>query len=218
MCHRREGFSTMPSMPAAQLLSLPRIRQARDVSALVLLSLALCWPGAQAAKLEGQRFDDTMQMADRTLQLNGLGLRGVVWIKAFVAGLYLPTVSRDANQILNMAGPKRLRLKILMEAPSEELSKAVRKGVNKNETGKAREALLGRVEQFGKAMDSIGTLHKGDVLDLDYLPAQGTILSFNGRVVGSSVAGDDFYRTVLKIFIGDKPVDQELKDGLLRGR
>ena len=91
---------------------------------------------AQAARLEGQQFDDTQVVADRTLRLNGLGLRGVAWVKAFVAGLYLPAPTRDASQAMAMPGPKRLRMKIMLEAPSRELSKAVTRGVSKNENEK----------------------------------------------------------------------------------
>lgn len=172
----------------------------------------------QAAKLEGQRFDDTLRMADKTLLLNGLGLRGVAWIKAFVAGLYLPVRSTDAAQVLRMPGPKRLRLQMLLEASSQELSKAVRRGVSKNETPAAQLALSERVTQFNRSVDAIGTLQKGDALDVDYLPGQGTQLRFNGKAMGATIPGEDFYQTLLKIFIGERPVDERLKEGLLRGR
>jgi Chalcone isomerase-like len=191
-------------------------RQAAVV--LVMLVFMLAGTPGQAAKLEGQRFDDTLRMADKTLVLNGLGLRGVAWIKAFVAGLYLPARSTDAAQILRMPGPKRLRLQMLMEASSQELSKAVRRGVSKNETPAAQQALADRVAQFNQSVDAVGTLHKGDALDVDYLPGQGTLLRFNGKAMGVPIPGDDFYQTLLKIFIGDRPVDSRLKEGLLRGR
>ena len=65
---------------------------------------------------------------------------------------------------------------------------------------------------------AVGTLRKGDALDVDYLPGQGTLLRFNGKAMGVPIPGDDFYQTLLKIFIGDRPVDNRLKEGLLRGR
>jgi len=189
-------------------------------AAVVVLMLA-CMAGStlsHAAKLEGQRFDDTLRVADKTLQLNGLGLRGVAWIKAFVAGLYLPVRSTDAAQILRMPGPKRLRLQMLMEAPSRELSKAVRRGVSKNESPALQLALNDRVNLFNRLVDDIGTLRKGDALDVDYLPGQGTQLRCNGKALGAPVPGEDFYQALLKIFIGEHPVDNRLKEGLLRGQ
>jgi len=172
---------------------------------------------AQAARLEGQQFDDTQVVADRTLRLNGLGLRGVAWVKAFVAGLYLPAPTRDASQAMAMPGPKRLRMKIMLEAPSRELSKAVSRGVSKNENEKAQQQLAERVSVFNQSIDSLGTLKVGDVIDLDWLPGKGAQLRHNDRVVGGLVPGEDFYRTILKIYIGERPVDRRMKEGLLRG-
>lgn len=171
----------------------------------------------QAARLEGQRFDDTVVVADRTLRLNGLGLRGVAWIKAFVAGLYLAAPTRDGGQAMAMQGPKRLRMRLLMEAPSREFSKAIRGGVRKNESEQVQEQLADRLSAFSLLIDSIGPLRSGDTIDLDWLPGQGLQLMLNHRPVGSVTPGEDFYRAVLKIFIGERPVDPRMKEGLLRG-
>lgn len=193
-------------------------------AALALLSGALGvspLPGqgvAQAAKLEGQRFDDTLVVGDRTLRLNGLGLRGVAWLKAFVAGLYLAAPSSDPGQVMAMPGPKRLRLKMMLEAPSKELSKAFSKGVQRNETPAVQAQLSERMAAFVALIDGLGTLKEGDVLDLDFVPGAGAQLKLNNSAVGGPVAGEDFYRAILKIFIGERPVDPKLKQGLLRGR
>jgi hypothetical protein len=175
-------------------------------------------PGlARAAILEGQGFDDTLVLSDRTLRLNGLGLRGVAWIKAFVAGLYLAAPSKETGQILAMQGPKRLRLKVMLEAPSTEMTKSMRNGVRHNEPEVMQAQLLDRVEVLAAGLDGIGTFHPGDVLDLDFIPGLGTRLVFNGKALVPPIAGDDFYRAILKIFIGESPVDKRLKAGLLRG-
>lgn len=193
---------------------------------LVLMSLSgvLSWPAgvcaagqAQAASLEGQRFDDTMVLSGRTLRLNGLGLRGVAWIKAFVAGLYLSAPSKDVAQILAMPGPKRLRLKIMLEAPSHELTKSLTSRIRKYEPAQAQAAMSERLTRLAGQIDSLGVLHVGDVLDLDFVPDSGVNLRLNDKPVGMPVAGDDLYRAVLKIFVGDHPADRRMKEGLLRG-
>lgn len=172
---------------------------------------------AQAARLEGQRFDDTVVLADRTLRLNGLGLRGVAWLKAFVAGLYLAAPSSDAGQVLAMPGPKRLRLKLMLEVSSKEFSKAFSKGVRKNEPDKVQAQLASRMAVFIANIDAMGTLRKGDAIDLDYVPGKGMQMKWNNKVQGPLIEGEDFYRAILKIFIGERPVDKRLKEGLLSG-
>lgn len=171
---------------------------------------------AQAARLEGQSFDNTTALAGRTLRLNGVGLRGVAWIKAFVAGLYLTAPSKDGNQILSMPGPKRLRLKIMLEAPSRELSKSLQSRASK-EPDAVRQAMGARVKALSALIDGLDKVRPGDVLDLDYLPDVGVQLRYNDQNVGLPVEGEDLYRVVLKIFVGDRPVDKRMKEGLLRG-
>lgn len=172
---------------------------------------------ARAPTLEGQRFDDTMNLADRNLRLNGLGLRGVAWIKAFVAGLYLSAPSKDAAQILAMPGPKRIRLKIMLNAPSHELTRSLIGRIEDHESEAVRAKLGDRLTGLGTLIDSVGDLKPGDTLDLDFIPDKGVSLRLNDKVIGLPVSGDDLYRCVLKIFVGDHPVDRRMKEGLLRG-
>lgn len=196
-----------------------RLRAVRQLAVATLLA-ALSGAGlnvACAATLDGQQFDDTTVLSERTLRLNGLGLRGVAWVKAFVAGLYLPAPTRDSVQVLTMPGPKRLRLKIMLDAPSHELTKSLTSRIARNEPEAAQVQMADRLNSLASHLDSMGDLRVGDTVDIDFVPEQGTVLRLNERLVGTSVVGEDLYRSVLKIFVGDKPVDKRLKEGLLGG-
>lgn len=170
---------------------------------------------AQAATLEGQQFDDTVVLGQHKLQLNGLGLRGVAWLKAFVAGLYVTTPSRDAAALLAETGPRRLRLKIMLQAPSNELTKSLLRRVKRHETPEVQARLSDRLALFAQQLDGLGQLMPGDVVDMDYLPGKGLVLSRNGKAAGKPVVGDDLYRAVLQIFVGEHAIDPRMKQGLL---
>ena len=58
---------------------------------------------------------------------------------------------------------------------------------------------------------------KGDVIHLDFAPGTGTQVVFNGKPRGKPIAGDDFYRVLLRIWLGDSPVDTRLKRAMLGG-
>ena len=45
----------------------------------------------------------------------------------------------------------------------------------------------------------------------------GTVLSVQGKPMGRPIAGEDFYRALLRIWLGDKPVQDDLKKALLGG-
>lgn len=172
---------------------------------------------ASAATLEGQRFEETARLGDSTLRLNGLGLRGVAWIKAFVAGLYVAAPSKDAAQLLAMPGAKRVRLKIMLSASSHELTKSLVGRIEDHEPEAVRAKLGERLGTLATMIDGLGELAPGDTLDLDFMPDKGLSLRYNEKAVGQALPGEDLYRSVLKIFVGEHPVDSRMKEGLLRG-
>lgn len=59
---------------------------------------------------------------------------------------------------------------------------------------------------------------KGDIVALDYVPHAGAQVVMNGRAIGRPVPGHDLYRALLRIWLGDPPVDINLKRALLSGR
>ena len=185
------------------------------IRTLALSSLLVVSLGAQAAVIEGQQFDDRIRLADAELVLNGVGLRAVAWFKGYAAGLYLGRKARTADAALAEQGPKRVRMKLMVEVEAKEFAKAFDKGMKRNLSAAEREALADRIERFDRTVLALGVLKKGDVVDLDWLPARGLVLSVNGKPRGEPFAGEAFYAAILKIFIGADPVDENLKAGLL---
>lgn len=184
-------------------------------SPLLALACLLAALPAQAATLEGLRFDDTTRLGSRELQLNGLGVRAVWVFKAFVAGLYLTERTRADQQVLAQQGPKRLQLRMLMEIGSDDIKKALVDGMRKNVTDAEWAAMQERVQRFARTIDAIGVAREGDTITLDYLPEQGLLLAVNDVPRGTAIGGADFYQALLEIFVGPDPVDTRLKNGLL---
>jgi hypothetical protein len=50
---------------------------------------------------------------------------------------------------------------------------------------------------------------------LDFDPQGGTRVSLNGKELGKPIAGADFYRALLRVWLGDQPVQDSLKRALL---
>lgn len=173
--------------------------------------------GAAPVTIEGQRFDEAIQVAGAPLKLNGAGLRAVLWIKGFAAGLYVPRPSSDVQQLLDDPGNKRLSLRMLMDVPVDEIVKALRSGLRKNATPQELERMRERMDQIEAQLRAVGVQRKGDVLDLDWRADSGLVLLFNGKPQGPVLPGYDLYRGLLKIFIGERARDKRLRAGLLGG-
>jgi hypothetical protein len=169
-------------------------------------------------RVAGQAFERHVHVAGTELVLNGTGVRGVAWFKAFAAGLYLVSRASEAAQVTALAGPKRLQLRILTDLPAEEFAKALRKGMSRNAPdAQAVAALEARMERFEAQITAIGKVHEDDVIDLDFEVDRGLLFSLNGTPRGEPIAGADFYATLLRAFVGELPYDRKLRAGLLGG-
>jgi len=185
---------------------------------LAALSSCVLPAWAQSAiTVEGGSFAGAITLADTPLQLNGVGLRAVAWLKGYAAALYLPRKATTTPQVLAQTGPKRLRLRMLVEVSAEEFVKAFHKGVSRNSSSADAARLAERMLRFDTQVRSLGKLRKGDVVDLDFLPGRGLLMSRNGTARFDAIAGEDLYAALLRCFLGERPADPELKLGLLGG-
>ena len=95
---------------------------------IVLLSVAMCVPvstlSLNAAGLAGVNLPDTSTVGDKSLVLNGVGLRSEFMVKVYVAGLYLPSKSTDAGAIIKVDEPKRMVMQFLHDASKKQMTDA----------------------------------------------------------------------------------------------
>ncbi len=180
-----------------------------------LFTALLATDMAVAATLEGQRFDDRVTLGDSELKLNGLGLRAIAFIKAYVVGLYLQERAGTEQAVLDSQGTKRIEIRMLYRASAADFNRALIRGIQKNSTAEEMARLQDRSQRMEAVINAIGTVREGDRITLDFDPARGMVLGLNGQARGEPIDGADFYAAVLRIFIGQHPVDDRVKRGLL---
>lgn len=170
-----------------------------------------------AAKVEreGVYYDDATQVGANRLVLNGIGVRMVAVFKGYVAGLYLPRKTSEADAVYALPGAKRIAVRMLVDVPSATLAKTFRDGIRKNYDDAGIDALRDRMDTFDAQIRAIGGVKKGDEIDLDFVPSSGTRILLNGKPRDAPIAGDDFYVALLRMFIGERAVDKNLRAALL---
>lgn len=195
-----------------------RLRLAVVLAALGAAAVVHAVPGpARAVEIAGVRFDDAARVGGKELQLNGAALRTGFLTKGYVAALYLEEKARNAAVVLGTPGAKRLQLRILRETEPPAVVRAIRQGMRNNHSEAQMQALAARLVQFERTLGEIGTAHKGDVINLDFSPQTGTVVAINGTPRGRPIPGEDFYQALLRVFLGERPVDAGVKRGLLGG-
>ncbi|MDP3672520.1 MAG: chalcone isomerase family protein [Telluria sp.] len=170
---------------------------------------------AQAGEVDGIKFDDTTKVAGKDLKLNGLGMRTKFVVNVYAAGLYLPEKKNSVPDILKMDGPRRMTLVMARDISSDDFGKAFMDGLNDNLDKAEKSKIVSQISKFGEMFAQLEKIKKGDVLHLDWLPGSGTQVELNGKKIGEVVPDLVFYNAVLRIWLGEKPVDRSLKPALL---
>ncbi|NRF68399.1 chalcone isomerase family protein [Aquincola sp. S2] len=189
------------------------MRRLLSITTLVLACSAAA--AAPQTQVGGVRFAPDLQLAGQALSLNGAGLRAHPMLKGFAAALYLGQRTSDPRHVVAQPGPKRLQIRMLLDVPAEEFVKAFHKGVQRNTPAPEQPNLTERMARFDGLLRPLGKVRKGDLVNLDFVPGQGLLFSHNGKLLGPAIPGEDLYGALLRIFVGERPVDPQLKAGLL---
>lgn len=180
---------------------------------VLLFAMCLHAVPAWAVEIEGVDLPREIRLdSGESLQLNGAGIRKKFFIKVYIGALYLGSPQREVQAVLDAPGAKRVFMHILYDELSRsKLVDAWNDGFESNLDDAELASLRGRIERFNAMFDDV---RAGDTLSLTFLPASGTHVEIAG-VERGVVPGDDFFRALLKIWLGDHPADGNLKDAML---
>ncbi len=182
---------------------------------MLVCGLWLSW-NVNALEVAGVKLAENAQVGNASLQLNGTGIRTKLFFKVYVGALYLPQKQTSAEAIIADEREHRVALHLVRDMSSEKLLNAFNDAIEANHTQAELVALDTQLKQMAQIFNAVKEVKPGDVITLDYLPASGTQISVNGTARGT-IPGVAFNRALLKIWLGSKPVQDDLKKGLLGG-
>lgn len=180
---------------------------------LLLLLLAFALP-ARSAEVAGVKFDERAQVAGATLSLSGAGLRERFIFDVYAVALYVADPKADR---ITQGGAKRVAIRMLRDVDADTFARALVDGMRPNHDEATMKALEPRIAELNAIMAAAKQAKKGMAIDLDWDPAAGTRVSIDGREAGKPIAGEDFYQALLRVWLGPKPVQGDLKKALLGG-
>jgi hypothetical protein len=182
----------------------------------ILMLLSLLALPAFGAEVAGVRIDDQTRVGNAEVVLNGAGLRKRLFLQVYAMGLYLPKKTANAAEAIGGEGPKRAAIHMLRDVGAATFSEALAEGIRENHTEAEAKALEPRLKALGDIIAEVKEAKKGMAIMLDWTGA-ATQVVIDGKPAGKPIAGADFYRALLRIWLGDKPVQDDLKKALLGG-
>ncbi len=184
----------------------------RHVSFVLFLLLVAFAADARAGEKAGVTMPDKMEVAGKTLVLNGMGLREatVLSIDVYVAGLYLETKSSDPAKILASTQIMRLVMHFKRDVSRDQIVDAWNEGYLANATVPIRK-IQPQINQLVAWMTDVSD---GDLITYTWLPGKGLQVHRGAKLLGL-IAGDDFARSTFAVWLGKEPPTKALRRGLL---
>ena len=149
-------------------------------------------------------------------ELNGKGIRKRVFFEVYEIALYLPRKTASVQEAISGAGPKRVEIRMLRDVGADQFTDALAEGIRANHPEDEARKLEPQVKRLAATLAEAREAKKGMAIVLAW-DGKATQLSIDGKPAGAPIEGEDFYRALLRIWLGDRPVQEDLKKALLGG-
>jgi hypothetical protein len=183
----------------------------RSIASIVAFVMAT---SAWAIDVEGVKLDDKASVGGQELVLNGAGLRKRAIFKVYVGSLYVPAKARTAQDVLAKA-PRRVQLNLLRNLSADQLVEALMDGLKQNLTEPEMQAIAAPIGEMAAIMKSFGQAKEGSAVTIDFV-GTATVIGLDGTPRGT-IDGAAFNDALMRIWVGEHPVQADLKKAMLGG-
>jgi hypothetical protein len=170
-------------------------------------------PVANGMQLAGVQVPEQTSVESHLLTLNGAGVRERLVFDIYVAALYTTIKGLDTPTIINSSEPRSLTLTLLRKLDGPTLVGALNDGLKDNSTEQQLRELRSPIQQFTAIVAAVDQGLPGDTIALNF-NARHVSVVFNGRKLGA-VESPGFMAALLRVWLGDRPVQSSLKKALL---
>ena len=134
-------------------------------------------------------------------------------------GLSLPALAAEVggaklDDKLSLGG-QELLFNVLRHLTADQLVDALVDGLQANNTPEEAAAVKAQTDQLVATMKAFNEVREKDIVALDFVGGE-TKVSLNGEARGG-IAGERFNKALLRVWLGDRPVQSDLKKALLGG-
>ncbi|MDH7445191.1 chalcone isomerase family protein [Aquimarina sp. 2201CG14-23] len=162
-------------------------------------------------KVGNIHFNDIDVFENSELMLNGAGERE----KLYTIGLYLDFEVdgvEDGIMVAEKNAPMALTIKTVADISTNDLREIIRNGLERATDGNSY-LLEDQIRDFIQLLP--GTIHKYEIFKIVYTEDEKITLYKNKERLGAVPNSLEFKQALFKIWLGENPVDSQLKEDLL---
>ncbi|MGL5408763.1 MAG: chalcone isomerase family protein [Shewanella sp.] len=176
------------------------------------LATALILPGITLAKeVSGIQVADTLTLENQALVLNGAGVRSKFFMDLYVGSLYVPNAAKSTATVIE-APIAAIRLNITSNMiTADKMRAAITEGFEY--------ATADNTADIQPQIDAFMALFKDEIKQGDqftFVTQKNTgVSTYKNDQKQATIEGEMFRQALLKIWLGDKPAQQSLKEAML---
>lgn len=182
--------------------------------AVMWLVLGGLTPAASGREAYGRVFPDTLDRAGRTLRLVGLGLREKYTFDVFVLGIYTEDGACDPGAMIRDDRVKVIRQEFVRTVSARRLEGETRKVTEPRMPPDLTEADRQQAEAFIAMMRT--EVRDGTVIEMTYVPGEGTRVTQDGRPLGPPLKGKRFQELLWDSYLGPESFCPKTRDQVVR--
>jgi len=185
---------------------------------IAVFLFVICFSGSSVlyAQDAAGKFPNNMKTGEAELTLKGVGVRTKLFVDVYLGGLYLNEKlnekNTDAKALVKANEPMAIRLKITSGLiNSENMADATREGFEMSTDGNVK-PIKHQIDKFIAVFQE--EIEDNDAYNIVYQPTEG-VLVYKNDELRINIKGLEFKEALFGIWLGDDPVDEDLKSGML---
>ena len=111
-------------------------------------------------------------------------------------------------------GARKIQIVTLRDLTADQLAEALEKGVEENSSALELAKIRDRLNEFRATLILMQKIPEKSPIRIDWTGNE-TRVFVNGMQQGKDIAGADFFQALLRVWIGEKPAQDDLKEALL---
>ncbi len=163
----------------------------------------------------GVKVEDSATVAGVKLPLNGAGVRFKGPFKIYVGELYTSKKVTSLDELVSAPGPKRMRLVMTREFEAGPFGRLLTRGMEDNNPKAEVSKLIPGLLKMGALFTEHKSFAAGDVIEMDWIPGTGLVISVKGKVTTEPFKEPEFFKALMAIWLGPQPAYWRLKENLL---
>ena len=152
------------------------------------------------------------------LSLRGHGVSTRYTLEVCVVALYLPRQLIGVDEVLRGSQARRIQIVLLRDVSLDDFRSGLIELGRSDRGSTAAQRSATNLQKLSEELSSrLGSLNRGDVVAIDWVPGAGVTVSRNGRLAAGPIPDEDLFHTLAGIWVGPDSKDSDLRSSLLAG-